>query len=85
MTATTQSSEERIARLEQQVRDLAAFVGRVTSGVYGANFDDFDTYDDRLLRWHEEVDEPGTEDELLVGWWLYEPSAVDALKKDADA
>lgn len=79
------TAEERIHTLEQQVRDLADFVGRLAFGTFGADFDKYDPADDKLLIWEEDLCDAGTEDEELVGWWIYKGPEYKALIAELDA
>lgn len=84
-TTEAKTAEERIHALEQQVDQLAEFVGRLTFGAFGGNFKSYDVGDDQLLVWHEELCDEGTEDEALVGWWVYKGPEYQALIAELDA
>jgi hypothetical protein len=79
---STTTDAERIAALERKLEDLAGFVGRLTAGIVGDNFHaKYDCGDEGLLVWEEVLAEAGTEDEELLGWWVYkapEEATVDA-------
>lgn len=74
--ATTEQLQARVDKLEEQVDDLASFVGRVTDATFGARFKECDRGND-VLTWKEVLTDEGTEDEALCGWWVYQVDAAD--------
>lgn len=72
-----QTAEERIAELEQKVEDLAGFVGRLTRGMFGDDFDKYDCREEPLLVWEQFAPLPeDDDDDEPVGWWTYQAPKV---------
>lgn len=81
MAAATQSEPERIAKLEQQVEDLANLTGQLIRWTYGERFSDYNN-GERYLEWH--VDPPDPDDGWVDAWWSYNhPAGEDEEAEDA--
>lgn len=84
-STTAKATESRIAELEEKVEELANYLGRVTAGIFGDNFEaKYDCGEDGLLVWNHVPADPEDPDDIDVGWWVYKaPGAPKAASGDA--
>ena len=68
----------RLDKLEEQLEDLAGFVGRLTASVFGDEYTDY--IDPSRLVWKTLAEDPD------FGWWTYVGTAVETPEEaSADA